>query len=181
MNPNDDVDDFSVIDHRLETLDPTPDIQKLFNDFDMKFFNGILSTQNNFKLKWSGELTSSAGLFSVKRNKKTMQIEASIKLSSKLLSLRSRRDLVQVLLHEMIHAYIYFSGIKDSGPHGHRFLDLMQQINQAAKTNITVYHSFHDEVRHVTRRPRQTYKENMPFRFQRQIRNIGGNIFQFIS
>ncbi|KAI7694736.1 hypothetical protein SSS_04955 [Sarcoptes scabiei] len=147
----------------------------------MKFFNGILSTQNNFKLKWSGELTSSAGLFSVKRNKKTMQIEASIKLSSKLLSLRSRRDLVQVLLHEMIHAYIYFSGIKDSGPHGHRFLDLMQQINQAAKTNITVYHSFHDEVRHVTRRPRQTYKENMPFRFQRQIRNIGGNIFQFIS
>ncbi|XP_014272132.1 DNA-dependent metalloprotease SPRTN isoform X2 [Halyomorpha halys] len=73
----------------------------------------------------------------------------SISLSLPLLQLRPRKDLVETLLHEMIHAYLFLTANKqDREEHGPLFHEHMHRINKAAGTKITVYHSFHDEVAH---------------------------------
>ena len=47
----------------------------------------------------------------------------------------------------MIHALLFVKGIRESnGGHGPNFLKKMEEINRAAGTNISVYHTFHDEV-----------------------------------
>eukprot|EP00731_Ephydatia_muelleri_P038318 Em0718g3a len=71
----------------------------------------------------------------------------SVRLSSPLLKLRPRRDLVQTLLHEMIHAYLFVTANnKDHDAHGPNFLEHMHRINHITGAKITVYHSFHNEV-----------------------------------
>jgi SprT-like domain-contaning protein Spartan len=75
-------------------------------------------------------------------------MDCTIRLSEPLLKLRSRKDLVETLLHEMIHAYCFVLGIREgNGGHGPSFVKIMTGINRVAGTNITVYHSFHDEVK----------------------------------
>jgi hypothetical protein len=47
----------------------------------------------------------------------------------------------------MIHAYLFVTkNNKDRDGHGPEFLKHAQRINESARTNITVYHSFRDEV-----------------------------------
>lgn len=47
----------------------------------------------------------------------------------------------------MIHAYLFILNIRESnGGHGPNFKKMMEGINRVAGTNITVYHTFHDEV-----------------------------------
>lgn len=71
----------------------------------------------------------------------------SIRLSEPLLRLRPRSDMVNTLLHEMIHAYVFVATpVRDHEDHGPLFQSHMHRINQAANTKITVFHTFHDEV-----------------------------------
>lgn len=52
-----------------------------------------------------------------------------------------------VFQHEMIHAYLFILNIREgNGGHGPNFIKIMTGINRTAGTNISVYHSFHDEV-----------------------------------
>lgn len=47
----------------------------------------------------------------------------------------------------MIHAYLFVLNIREgNGGHGPNFHKIMYNINKTAGTNITVYHTFHDEV-----------------------------------
>lgn len=47
----------------------------------------------------------------------------------------------------MIHAYLFINNIREeNGGHGPNFKRIMTEINRKAGTNITVYHTFHDEV-----------------------------------
>lgn len=63
----------------------------------------------------------------------------SIRLSTPLLKLRPRKDLVETLLHEMIHAYLFITqNNRDRDGHGPEFQKHMHRINAVAKTNITV-------------------------------------------
>ncbi|KAJ8548691.1 hypothetical protein ON010_g10980 [Phytophthora cinnamomi] len=56
-------------------------------------------------------------------------------------------DMVNTLLHEMIHAYVFVATpVRDHEDHGPLFQAHMNRINQAANTQITVFHTFHDEV-----------------------------------
>lgn len=49
----------------------------------------------------------------------------------------------------MIHAYLFVTkAIQDHDGHGADFQYHMNRINQAAGTSITIYHTFHDEVRY---------------------------------
>jgi hypothetical protein len=75
-----------------------------------------------------------------------------LKLSTPLLQYRPRSDTVNTLLHEAIHAYFFvttswrhFRGDDDTG-HGVGFQLLADAINRHGNYNITVYHTFHDEV-----------------------------------
>ncbi|KAL5281369.1 SPRTN family protein [Megaselia abdita] len=139
-------DDLNATKHLVhpmwESLDPTPDVHSLFGAFNSKFFQSRLHC---VELEWSKRMYSCAGICYSRRNRMGQQV--TIRLSEPLLKLRSRKDLVETLLHEMIHAYCFVLNIREgNGGHGPNFKKIMFGINKVAGTNITVYHSFHDEV-----------------------------------
>lgn len=131
----------SIIDPQLEVQDPTPDIYSLFMKFNKTFF---WSTLNTVEVRWSPRMYSCAGICAYERR----QGYCSIRLSEPLLKLRPRSDLVETLLHEMIHAYLFLTNNnRDRDGHGPEFQKHMNRINAAAGTNISIYHSFHEEVK----------------------------------
>ncbi|KAJ8678803.1 hypothetical protein QAD02_014590 [Eretmocerus hayati] len=74
--------------------------------------------------------------------------ECVISLSTPLLKLRPRKDLIETLLHEMIHAFLFLTNNnRDRDGHGPEFQKHMRRINGQAGTNITIYHTFHEEVK----------------------------------
>ncbi|TDG40622.1 hypothetical protein AWZ03_012957 [Drosophila navojoa] len=125
-----------------ELVDPTPDIFAMFVRFDQKFFQKRLGA---VVVEWSKRMYSCAGICYQRGNRFVKEI--IIRLSEPLLKLRPRKDLVETLLHEMIHAYCFVLNIREgNGGHGPNFKRIMGIINKVAGTNITVYHTFHDEV-----------------------------------
>ncbi|XP_054728842.1 DNA-dependent metalloprotease SPRTN isoform X3 [Anastrepha obliqua] len=132
----------NLVHPQWEVLDPTPDITALFAAFDNKFFQSRLKCVT---LEWSKRMYSCAGICYSRRNRFGMDI--TIRLSEPLLKLRPRKDLVETMLHEMIHAYCFVLNIREgNGGHGPNFKKIMYAINKVAGTNITVYHTFRDEV-----------------------------------
>ncbi|OQS03606.1 hypothetical protein THRCLA_04072 [Thraustotheca clavata] len=130
----------NLLAEEFEVIDPTPDIWTLFQEYNLLFFDELLS---GCEVKWSKRMTLCAGVCSFQ----PMTGFCSIRLSEPLLKLRPRSDLVNTLLHEMIHAFIFLnSPIRDHEDHGPQFQYHMNRINAAAQTKITVYHTFNDEV-----------------------------------
>ncbi|CAL8317647.1 unnamed protein product [Merluccius merluccius] len=130
----------SIVDESWETLDPSPDVRAMFLQFNDMFFWGKLG---GVEVKWSPRMTLCAGVCSYEGRNGL----CSIRLSEPLLKLRPRRDLVQTLLHEMIHALLFVTqNNRDRDGHGPEFCKHMDRINTATGTKITVYHTFHDEV-----------------------------------
>uniref|UniRef100_A0A3B1JNG8 DNA-dependent metalloprotease SPRTN n=1 Tax=Astyanax mexicanus TaxID=7994 RepID=A0A3B1JNG8_ASTMX len=129
----------SIVDEKWEMLDPSPDVRAMFLQFNDMFFWGKLS---GVEVKWSARMTC-AGVCSYEGRGGL----CSIRLSEPLLKLRPRKDLVETLLHEMIHALLFVTqNNRDRDGHGPEFCKHMNRINKATGTNISVYHSFHDEV-----------------------------------
>lgn len=123
-----------------ELLDPNPDIRELFMEFNEIYFHGFLDA---CEVRWSPRMTLCAGVCSWEGRGGL----CSIRLSKPLLSLRPRSDLVNTLLHEMIHAWEFlYRYHRNRESHGPEFLRIAEEINNIAGTNITVYHTFHDEV-----------------------------------
>ncbi|XP_043661189.1 DNA-dependent metalloprotease SPRTN [Drosophila teissieri] len=132
----------NLVHPQWELVDPTPDIFSMFVRFDEKFFQQRLGA---VALEWSKKMYSCAGICYQRGNRFVKEV--TIRLSEPLLKLRPRKDLVETLLHEMIHAYCFVLNIREgNGGHGPNFKRIMGTINKVAGTNITVYHSFHDEV-----------------------------------
>ncbi|XP_017074432.2 DNA-dependent metalloprotease SPRTN [Drosophila eugracilis] len=132
----------NLVHPQWELVDPNPDIFSMFVRFDDKFFQKRLGA---VALEWSKRMYSCAGICYQRGNRHFKEI--IIRLSEPLLKLRPRKDLVETMLHEMIHAYCFVLNIREgNGGHGPNFKRIMETINKVAGTNITVYHSFHDEV-----------------------------------
>uniref|UniRef100_A0AAV2KE57 SprT-like domain-containing protein n=1 Tax=Knipowitschia caucasica TaxID=637954 RepID=A0AAV2KE57_KNICA len=130
----------SIVDASWETLDPNPDVRSMFLEFNETFFWGKLS---GVEVKWSPRMTLCAGVCSYEGRGGL----CSIRLSEPLLKLRPRKDLVETLLHEMIHALLFVTqNNRDRDGHGPEFCKHMDRINDATGTKISIYHSFHDEV-----------------------------------
>ncbi|KAM9354434.1 DNA-dependent metalloprotease SPRTN [Pholidichthys leucotaenia] len=130
----------SIVDESWEMLDPNPDIRAMFLEFNDMFFWGKLG---GVEVRWSPRMTLCAGLCCYEGRGGL----CSIRLSEPLLKLRPRKDLVETLLHEMIHALLFVTqNNRDREGHGPEFCKHMDRINRASGTKITVYHSFHDEV-----------------------------------
>ncbi|XP_042246489.1 DNA-dependent metalloprotease SPRTN [Thunnus maccoyii] len=130
----------SIVDESWEMLDPNPDVRAMFLEFNDMFFWGKLS---GVEVKWSPRMTLCAGVCSYEGRGGL----CSIRLSEPLLKLRPRKDLVETLLHEMIHALLFVTqNNRDRDGHGPEFCKHMNRINKSSGTSISVYHSFHDEV-----------------------------------
>ncbi|KAK2503269.1 hypothetical protein MC885_016649 [Smutsia gigantea] len=135
----------SVVDASWELVDPTPDLQALFVQFNDRFFWGQLEA---VEVKWSTRMTVSAGICSYEGTGGL----CSIRLSEPLLKLRPRKDLVETLLHEMIHAYLFVTNnVKDQEGHGPEFCKHMHRINRLSGANIKVHHTFHEEMEEYRR------------------------------
>ncbi|CAF1414690.1 unnamed protein product [Rotaria magnacalcarata] len=132
----------NVVDKEWELIDPNPEIHILFQQFNHQFFYRKL---DSVYVEWSKRMTRCAGICYYRRGG-----ECRIALSASYLTLRPRKDLVETLLHEMIHAYLFVThNTRDRDGHGLEFLKHMVRINDATGANITVYHSFHDEYDHL--------------------------------
>ncbi|NXB29875.1 SPRTN protein, partial [Eulacestoma nigropectus] len=130
----------SVVDEAWELLDPSPDVHALFVHFNQTLFWGKLEAVT---VSWSPRMTSSAGICSYHKRSGL----CSIRLSEPLLKLRPRKDLVETLLHEMIHALLFVThNYKDRESHGPEFCKHMRRINLLTGANVTIYHDFYDEV-----------------------------------
>lgn len=130
----------SLIDPTWELIDPNPDLHTLFLTFNNQFFWGRLT---GVEVRWSPRMTLCAGVCHYEGRGGL----CSVRLSLPLLKLRPRKDMVETLLHEMIHAYLFVTANnRDRDGHGPEFHKHMYRINGVAGTNITVFHTFHDEV-----------------------------------
>ncbi|NXF96174.1 SPRTN protein, partial [Eubucco bourcierii] len=130
----------SVVDEAWELLDPSPDVHGLFMHFNETLFWGRLAA---VEVSWSPRMTLCAGVCRYEGRGGM----CSIRLSEPLLKLRPRKDLVETLLHEMIHALLFVTNNdKDRESHGPEFCKHMRRINRLTGANVTIYHSFHDEV-----------------------------------
>jgi hypothetical protein len=75
-----------------------------------------------------------------------------LKLSTPLLQYRPRSDTINTLLHEAIHAYFFITTSwrhsRDDGGTGHGvgFQLLANAINYHGNYEVTIFHTFHDEV-----------------------------------
>lgn len=73
-----------------------------------------------------------------------------MKLSEPLLKFRPRSDAINTLLHEAIHAYFFITSSwrhsRDESGHGTGFQMLASAINAHGGYDVTIFHTFHDEV-----------------------------------
>jgi len=131
----------------------TKPISSSFHDFEENFdvyeyysIYGSIYFEDKLgpvKLEWSKKMTLCAGVFSVNNSLPV------IRLSEPLLKFRTVKEIKETLLHEMIHAYLFIEQVDqsdDKSGHGFAFKLKMNEINSKTGLNITVYHSFHDEV-----------------------------------
>ena len=132
-----------------ELIEPTPDIHHLFCYYNALYFESSLG---GVIVEWSSSRMTSCGGTCA-----PLVGGAVIRLSKPLLSLRPVADLKDVLLHEMIHAYMMVHRIRDNDPGGHGdvFKQWMKVINASRKPDmhrpmrgyrITVYHTMFREV-----------------------------------
>lgn len=123
----------------VAVVEHLPSIHELFVIYDRKYFKGELNL-NATIVEWSDKMTLCAGICYLK-------LPIIIRLSRPLLSLRPFSDTINTLLHEMIHAHLFLQG-DCSGRDGHdtSFRLWKDRINADSGSQVTVYHSFGDEV-----------------------------------
>lgn len=118
------------------------DLQELFRRFDRRFFHSRLAAR--VQVSWSSTLRRETGECVVRSRREGGGV--FVNLSEPILQYRSKSDIIDALLHEMIHAYLYVTRDKDWTGHGPSFLNLSQAINKSEGTNVQPYHHFREEV-----------------------------------
>ncbi|KAK1282784.1 hypothetical protein QJS10_CPB22g01161 [Acorus calamus] len=117
---------------------PVPDIHALFSHYNAIYFQDSLGP---FTVEWSSKLRQSPSLSKPKKRRKALvgspgscryppKYDPAILLSESDFKFRPSEDLKNILLHEMIHAYLFMKhGITDRNKHDLLFETLMDGIN----------------------------------------------------
>lgn len=133
-----------------EDSSPFVDIHGLFSLYNTLYFRALLLPR--VEVSWSARLTLCAGICELVRDDEGKYRRIRLKLSERLLKYRPRSDTINTLLHEAIHAYFFIttswkhSRGDDGTGHGAGFRLLADAISNHGDYEITVYHTFHDEV-----------------------------------
>ncbi len=67
------------------------------------------------------------------------------------------KELEDIIIHEMIHYFINFSGIKDTSPHGPRFREIMCRINRDFNRDISISVKLTEQKRKTDLRYRRNF------------------------
>lgn len=127
-----------------------PNINQLFQKYNRIFFDNKLEF---CIVKWSEDYKShinmleNAGYCQQKRDN-----ICYIYLSKPILQYRPTKDIIETLLHEMIHAFLFIFDIHshDRSDHGKRYIAIMNAINYCLKgVKIEIYHYCNDECEHI--------------------------------
>jgi hypothetical protein len=147
--------------------EPFVDVHELFAHYNVLYFGKLLLPR--VEVLWSPRLTllahpcstpntadvecSCAGICELSKDASTGKFtRIRLKLSTPLLQYRLRSDTINTLLHEAIHAYFFITTSwkhargDDGTGHGVGFQLLADAINNHGNYNVTIYHTFHDEV-----------------------------------
>ncbi|KAF2031953.1 hypothetical protein EK21DRAFT_110401 [Setomelanomma holmii] len=141
----------SAINTFIHNGEPFVDVHQLFAHYSVLYFRKLLLPQ--VEVLWSPRLTLCAGICELSKDPSTNKFtRIRLKLSTSLLQYRPRTDTVNTLLHEAIHVYFFIttswrhSRGDDGTGHGVGFQLLADAINNHGNYEITIYHTFHDEV-----------------------------------
>jgi hypothetical protein len=112
------------------------------------------SVSNYFmEIETLADNSSCAGICELSKDPVTGKLtRIRLKLSMPLLQYRPRSDTINTLLHEAIHAYFFIttswrhSRGDDGTGHGVGFQLLADMVNTHGDYEVTIYHTFHDEV-----------------------------------
>lgn len=132
------------------SAEPFVDIHQLFRLYNTLYFRDVLLPR--VEVSWSPRLTLCAGICELLKDDQGKYRRIRLKLSEPLLKFRPREDTINTLLHEAIHAYFFVTSSwrhsrgDDGTGHGNGFLLLADAISNHGNYEITVYHTFHDEV-----------------------------------
>ncbi|KAF2832829.1 hypothetical protein CC86DRAFT_364846 [Ophiobolus disseminans] len=131
--------------------EPFVDVHELFAHYNILYFRKLLLPR--VEVLWSPRLTLCAGICELSKDVTTGKFtRIRLKLSTPLLQYRPRPDTINTLLHEAIHAYFFITTSwrhargDDGTGHGVGFQLLADAINNHGGYEVTIYHTFHDEV-----------------------------------
>ncbi|KAF1837584.1 hypothetical protein BDW02DRAFT_491029 [Decorospora gaudefroyi] len=144
-------DALQAINTVMHNGEPFVDIHELFAHYNVLYFRKLLLPR--VEVIWSPRLTLCAGICELSKDLVTGKLtRIRLKLSTPLLQYRPRSDTVNTLLHEAIHAYFFIttswrhSRGDDGTGHGVGFQLIADAINNHGNYDITIFHTFHDEV-----------------------------------
>ena len=108
-------------------------MSKMFSECNEKYFDGILpvpylNTMNKMKILARFEYNKDKG---GKYPIKWQEIKFSDCYDY------SEQDFREMMVHEMIHYYIAWNGIKDNKEHGNEFMRIANHLNEKYNLNIT--------------------------------------------
>ncbi|KAL5397234.1 hypothetical protein PMIN02_002507 [Paraphaeosphaeria minitans] len=131
--------------------EPFVDIHELFSHYNVLYFRTLLLPR--VEVLWSPRLTLCACICELSRDPATNKFtRIRLKMSTPLLQYRPRSDTINTLLPEAAHVYFFittswwYSRGDDGTGHGEGFQLLADAINSHGSYDITIFHTFHDEV-----------------------------------
>ena len=108
-------------------------LQNQFKKYNALFFNNELP----WILIKIGRSKRNFGIYHTTTSRSTGKILNQHIMISKYYD-QTAKQYDETLIHEMIHYYIRFKGIKDNSSHGIKFIKIMNDINRISEFNITV-------------------------------------------
>jgi predicted SprT family Zn-dependent metalloprotease len=117
-----------------------PELYSLFKKLNDEYFQSALV---DVQVEWTAKMTARAAKFESRKKKKKGgsddEEELVIKLSQSLMRSMPQQEARDILLHEMIHAFLYIKGTNEEG-HGEEFVKMASLIDNIAHTNIPLKH-----------------------------------------
>lgn len=111
-------------------------LQRKFDQYNKEFFGNVLPF---IKIR-IGRSKKNFGTYQYTYSMSTGKCLEQHIMISKYYN-RTAKQYDETLIHEMIHYYIKFMGIKDNNSHGREFVKIMNRINSSSDFNINITRS----------------------------------------
>ena len=111
-------------------------MSKVFNDCNKKYFNHKLPMPEFGLIN----KTNTLARFEYRKNKGKSKSRKPLEYKKIFFSDCfdfDESDFVEIMVHEMIHYYIAWNGIKDNGDHGKKFMEIANELADKHGLNIT--------------------------------------------